>query len=53
MAEKKVRSWIVVPKDMDEVYHLITDMRGTQGDLVRVAVMAYQIGLNEGDGDER
>ena len=56
MAEKKkVRTFIVIPKDMDEVRDIIKDMRGTQADLVRVAVMASTIGYNAGlaDGQEK
>ena len=31
------------PKDWDELYKLIEDMRGTQADLARVAIMAYKL----------
>jgi hypothetical protein len=49
MAEKKkVRTFIVIPKDMYEVYEMLPDMRGTQADLVRVAIMSYQLGYNDG-----
>ena len=55
-SSKKVRTFIVIPKDMYEVYEMIPDMRGTQGDLTRVAIMAYQLGYNDGldkgDSDE-
>ena len=53
-SSKKVRTFIVIPKDMDEVRDIIKDMRGTQADLVRVAVMASTIGYNAGlaDGQE-
>ncbi len=36
------------PKDMDELYKLIEDMRGSQSDLARVAIMAQAIGHREG-----
>jgi len=39
---------IRTPKDMDELNDLIKDMRGSQSDLARVAIMAYQIGNKEG-----
>ena len=39
---------IRTPKDMDELYELIKDMRGTQADLARVAIMALSIGHREG-----
>ena len=32
------------PLDMDELHDLIKDMRGSQSDLARVAIMAYQLG---------
>ena len=46
-SSKKVRTFIVNPKDMDEVRDIIND-------LVRVAVMASTIGYNAGlaDGQE-
>lgn len=39
---------IRTPKDMDELYELIGDMRGTQADLARVAIMAQKLGFVEG-----
>ena len=36
------------PKDMEELYELIEDMRGSQSDLARVAIMAYQLGHAHG-----
>ena len=35
---------IRTPKDWSELAELIRDMRGTQADLSRVAIMAYQLG---------
>jgi len=32
------------PKDWDELNELIKDMRGSQSDLARVAIMAYKFG---------
>ena len=39
---------IRTPKNMDELYKLIEDMRGSQADLARVAIMAYKFGYREG-----
>ena len=39
---------IRTPKDMDELYELIEDMRGSQADLARVAIMAQKLGFAEG-----
>lgn len=39
---------IRTPKDMDELYKLIEDMRGSQSDLARVAIMAHSIGYRRG-----
>ena len=36
------------PKDMDELNDMLPDMRGSQADLARVAIMAQAIGFNEG-----
>lgn len=36
------------PKDWDELNGLIVDMRGSQSDLARVAIMAYKLGYREG-----
>ena len=36
------------PKDMDELNAMLPDMRGSQADLARVAIMAQAIGFNEG-----
>ena len=38
---------VAIPGSMAEVSSLITDMRGTQSDLTRVAIMAHQVGSNE------
>lgn len=35
---------IRTPRDMEELYELIGDMRGTQADLARVALMGFQLG---------
>jgi hypothetical protein len=40
---------IRMPKDMDELYDMIVDMRGSQADLARVAIMARQLGFAEGE----
>tara|TARA_Y100000401_G_C8317109_1_gene223168 strand:+ start:248 stop:487 length:240 start_codon:yes stop_codon:yes gene_type:complete len=39
---------IRTPKDMDELFELIEDMRGSQSDLARVAIMAQSIGFDQG-----
>lgn len=39
---------IRTPKDMEELYELIEDMRGTQADLARTALMGFQIGHRAG-----
>lgn len=39
---------IRTPKDWHELAELIRDMRGTQADLSRVAIMAYQLGHSDG-----
>lgn len=36
------------PKDMDELNAMLPDMRGSQADLARVAIMAQSIGFDEG-----
>jgi len=36
------------PLDMDELHDLIKDMRGSQSDLARVAIMGQAIGHREG-----
>ena len=36
------------PKNMDELTAMLPDMRGSQADLARVAIMAQAIGYNEG-----
>lgn len=36
------------PTSMDELTQMIEDMRGSQADLARVAIMAYQLGDKEG-----
>ena len=36
------------PKDMDELNAMLPDMRGSQADLARVAIMAQAIGHREG-----
>ena len=36
------------PKDMDELTAMLPDMRGSQADLARVAIMAQAIGFREG-----
>lgn len=38
---------VATPGSMAEVSSIITDMRGTQSDLTRVAMMANQVGRNE------
>ena len=40
---------IRTPKDMDALLDLIEDMRGTQADLARVALMAFELGLRRGN----
>lgn len=35
---------IRTPKDWDELTEIIRDMRGSESDLARVAIMAYQLG---------
>ena len=39
---------IRTPKDWDQLTELIRDMRGSQSDLARVAIMAYQLGYHDG-----
>ena len=39
---------IRTPKDMEELYELIDDMRGTEADLCRVAMMGFQLGHKTG-----
>ena len=39
---------IRTPDNMEELYNMLADMRGTQADLARVAVMAYQLGNKDG-----
>ena len=36
------------PKDIDELTAMLPDMRGSQADLARVAIMAQTIGFREG-----
>ena len=36
------------PKDIDELTAMLPDMRGSQADLARVAIMAQAIGHREG-----
>jgi len=35
---------IRTPKDWDELNELIKNMRGSESDLARIAIMAYQLG---------
>ena len=35
---------IRTPKDWNELTEIIRDMRGSESDLARVAIMAYQLG---------
>ena len=39
---------IRTPKDWDQLTGIIRDMRGSQSDLARVAIMAYQLGYDDG-----
>ena len=39
------------PKDMDELNAMLPDMRGSQADLARVAIMAQAIGYRQGVHD--
>lgn len=39
---------IRTPDNWDELTAIIRDMRGTQADLSRVAIMAYQLGNKDG-----
>ena len=39
---------IRTPKNWDELTAIIRDMRGTQADLSRAAIMAYQLGSKDG-----
>ena len=38
---------IRTPKDWDELTQITRDMRGSQSDLARVAIMAYQLGHHD------
>ena len=35
------------PDNWDELTDIVRDMRGTQADLARVAIMAYQLGYRD------
>ena len=39
---------IRTPKDWNELTEIIRDMRGSESDLARVAIMAYQLGNRDG-----
>jgi len=39
---------IRTPKDWNELTEIIRDMRGSESDLARVAIMAYQLGKRDG-----
>lgn len=47
-AKEEEMELVRTPLDMDELHELIKDMRGSQSDLARVAIMAQAIGHREG-----